>query len=88
MNPATPWTLSEIRAASLAAGNHFFTRETMRFFGDTMRSFRIMDGGRPDAAGMVRFRRVRPMRSRDGSDMGGVGKVYTFNPSTGDCAGI
>ncbi len=88
MTPATPWTLSEIRAASLAAGNHFFTRQTMRFFGDTMRSFRIVDGGRLDAAGLVRFQRVRPMRSRDGCEMGGVGKVYTFNPATGDCAGI
>jgi hypothetical protein len=53
-----------------------------------MRSFRIVDGGRPDAAGLVRFQRVRPMRSRDGREMGGVGKVYTFNPATGDCAGI
>jgi hypothetical protein len=53
-----------------------------------MRSFSIVDGGRLDGAGLVRFRRVQPMRSRDGADMGGVGKVYTFNPATGDCAGI
>jgi len=28
-----PWKMSEIRAASQAAGGHFFDRDTMRFFG-------------------------------------------------------
>ena len=33
-------TLAEIKAANVAAGNHFFDRDTMRFFGETMRDYR------------------------------------------------
>jgi hypothetical protein len=29
-------------------GGHFFDRDTMRFFGDTMRNFGVRDGGRVD----------------------------------------
>ena len=28
-----------------AGGRYFFTRETMRFFGDTMRNYGVRDGG-------------------------------------------
>jgi hypothetical protein len=27
-------------------GGHFFDRKTMRFFGDTMQNFRVVDGGK------------------------------------------
>jgi hypothetical protein len=41
------WTVSAIRAASIASGSHFFSRETMRFHGDTLRSFEVhCDDGR------------------------------------------
>ena len=39
---AKTWTPSTIRAASLTAGHHFFDRETMRFWGDTLASFRVI----------------------------------------------
>jgi hypothetical protein len=29
-------------------GGHFFDRDTMRFFGDTMRNFGVRDGGQVD----------------------------------------
>lgn len=77
------WTMAGIRQESLERGGHFFSPQTMRAFGDTMASFRIVRGGQPDSAGMVHFRRVRPMHAKDGRAMGGVGKLYEFNPETG-----
>lgn len=75
-----PWRLSEIRAANDAAGRFFFSRDTMRFFGDTMRSFAVSHGD----DGTVYVRRVRPMRDRNGRNMGGVGQVRVFDWRTGD----
>lgn len=77
----TKWTLADIRAANLEVGGYFFERSTMKFFGDTMRSFavRYIDG-------KVYLQRVRPMRDRDGRNMGGVGNMSEFNPETGHIA--
>ncbi len=72
------WTLAEIRAANERAGHCFFSRETMRFFGDTMRSFAVRH-----LYDKVYVQRVRPMRDRQGRSMGGVGKLYRFDPATG-----
>ena len=80
---AHPWSMSDIRATSLAKGCHFFDRKTMRGFGDTMRSFAVVDGGKPGPDGLVTFRRVRPMHDSRGACMGGVGKLYRFDPATG-----
>lgn len=82
------WTMAGIRQESLERGGHFFERATMRAFGDTMASFRVERGGQPDETGMVYFRRVRPMRSRYDSAMGGVGRRYAFNPATGTVATV
>jgi hypothetical protein len=73
------WTLAEIRAANERAGHYFFSRDTMKFFGDTMRSFAVRHIGEK-----VYVQRVRPMRDRDGRNMGGVGDMREFNPETGD----
>ena len=35
------WTLAEIRSMNEAGGHFFFSRDTMRFFGDTMSNFRV-----------------------------------------------
>ena len=75
-----PWRLSEIRAANDAAGRFFFSRATMRAFGDTMRSFAVSHGD----DGTVYVRRVRPMHDRDGRNMGGVGQVRIFDWRTGE----
>jgi uncharacterized protein (DUF2252 family) len=43
MKGATNVTPSELKAAVEAAGTspHFFTRDTMKFFGDTMANYRV-----------------------------------------------
>lgn len=73
------WTLAAVRQANdRAPGGFFFSRDTMRFFGDTGASWRVVcEGGR------IYLERVRPMRDRDGTAMGGVGQRHEFNPETG-----
>lgn len=36
------WTLAEIKAENTRTGGKFFSRENMRFAGDTMRNFRVI----------------------------------------------
>jgi hypothetical protein len=76
-------TLQEIRAANERAGFFFFSKKTMRFFGDTQASFVVRQFG-----AVVCLERVKPMRDTDGRNMGGVGKLYRFNPETGDVRGL
>ncbi len=73
------YTLADIKAMNEAGGGHFFDRKTMRAFGDTMASFAV----RHMADGTVELERVRPMRDRSGRDMGGVGKRYAVDLTTG-----
>jgi hypothetical protein len=73
------WTLAEIKEANTAAGQYFFSRDTMKFFGDTMRSFKVDH----DDQGRVYVVRVKQMRDRDGRNMGGVGDRREFDPATG-----
>lgn len=61
-------SLSEVRQATIDSGSHFFSRSTMRFFRDTMRSFKVVAED-----GQLYLERVRPMRDSRGTDMGGVG---------------
>jgi hypothetical protein len=74
----TRWTLSAIRLANLEAGFYFFSPATMRAFGDTMRSFRVIHRD-----GKVFIVRKRPMIDRDGVNHGGVGQIREFDPATG-----
>ena len=39
-------TLAEIKRRNIAAGGNFFSRATMKFFGDTMKSFGVKKGGK------------------------------------------
>ena len=68
------WTLAEIRAANENAGHFFFSRDTMRFFGDTMRSFSVRH-----VDGRVYVVRVAPTKHKTG-----LGDWREFNPDTGD----
>lgn len=77
------WTLSAIKEANSDAGNFFFSRDTMKFFGDTMRSFRVQCYG-----GQIYVVRVKPMRDRSGRNMGGLGDRRLFNPATGDISTV
>jgi len=56
MTGSDQWTLAEIRLRNRDTGGNFFDRRTMRFFGDTMRSFKVRHRG-----GLVLLERVRPM---------------------------
>jgi len=80
---AAQWSLATIKAANEKAGRYFFSRDTMRFFGDTMGSFRVrcFDG-------KVYLQRVKPMRERDGRDMGGVGDLREFDPASGEIGSV
>lgn len=80
---AARWTLAAIKAANEKAGRYFFSRDTMRFFGDTMASFRVrcFDG-------KVYIQRVKPMRDRDGRNMGGTGDLREFDPITGEIGSV
>lgn len=77
------WTLSAIKAANDKAGRYFFTKDTMKFFGDTMASFKVrcFDG-------KIYLQRVKPMRDRDGRNMGGVGELREFDPRTGEIGSV
>lgn len=69
-----PYSVAEMRAANLDAGYFFFDRKTMRFFGDTLRSFapHTFGDGTPG---------LRRVRSRRGAPLG---SLYRFDPATGD----
>src|SRR5215475_5100671 len=77
------WTLAQIKDKNMRAGWYFFSRDTMKFFGDTMRSFAVrheMIDGRP----VILIERVRPMHDHAGRNMGGLGDLRVFDPETGD----
>lgn len=71
------WTLSAIKSANDDAGRYFFSRDTMRFFGDTMRNFGVhFEGGK-----------IYVVRLKAGSKPPaghGVGERREFNPQTGE----
>ena len=73
------WTLSEIRQANIEAGRYFFSRATMRAFGETMRSYGVRN-----INGRVFIVRTKPQHDRDGKNMGGAGKWFEFDPATGE----
>ena len=66
-------TMSEIRAADIAAGGHFFDRVTMRHYGQTMRHFRLLAAKCQQCPDGILF----------SGTSAGVVTVYRFNPSTG-----
>ena len=71
------WTMSMIRAVADDSGSHFFDRKTFKFFGDSMRNFRIVGKPPPTAS-------LEPLQFRRTRHTGKIGpKVYTFDPRTG-----
>ena len=74
---ATRYTLSDIRRINGESGRYFFSRDTMRFFGDTMKSFgvRHIDG------------RVIVYRKRFPRYLAII-DAWEFHPQTGDINGL
>lgn len=77
------WTLSAIKQRNETVGKYFFSRDTMKFFGDTMASFGVHCSG-----GKIYVVRIKPMRDRDGRSMGGVGDKRLFDPETGEISTV
>jgi len=67
-------TISQIKAATLQTCPEYFTRKTMRFFGQTMRDFSVKK--QPNG----RFKISAPMRNHDRKIVGH--SVRFFNPVT------
>lgn len=72
------WTLAAIKRANEAAGHYFFSRDAMRFFGDTMASFKAVCEGRD-----VYVERTRKAANAETGSAATVGGRYTFHPDTG-----
>ena len=52
---ALNYTMADIRYTST---DKWFDRSSMKFFGDTMKNFRVINQGLPDEDGFVRFYRA------------------------------
>ena len=65
-------TIYDIKARTAETSPYFFTRDTLRFFHQTMRMFSV----RKQSDG--RYRITAPMRDHDGRHMGET--VRYFNP--------
>jgi hypothetical protein len=74
-------TLSDVKAANEAAGRYFFSRDTMRFFGDTIKSFAVRHIG-----GRVFVERTRaPANAPSPADARAmIGELREFDPATGE----
>lgn len=70
-------TLADIKAANEAAGHYFFSRDSMRFWGDTMASFAVRQRG-----GKVYIERVRKGRSEGGASLP-LGTLREVDMTTG-----
>lgn len=72
------YTLSDIKAANEAAGGRFFSRENMKFAGDTMRSFTVCH----DNSGSLQHGKVFVKR-RIANKRGIPLSMWEFIPETG-----
>jgi hypothetical protein len=73
------WTLAEIRKANTEAGFYFFSRATMKAFGDTMKSFKVVH-----LRGKVFIERRREPAKAPKGGRSYIGDIRQFNPETGD----
>ena len=75
---AKRYTISDIRAANMAAGRFFFGRDTMRHHGDRVRDWGVHHRDSPDPAQPAYFphRVFIKHKTRD--------EVREFFPATGD----
>lgn len=66
------WTLSEVKNALEDSGGHFFSRKTLKFFGQSMRDFGVANvagrvfiySKRPNKSGTITFHEFLPSESR------------------------
>ncbi len=70
------WTMAMVRAENMANGWHHFDRKTHRFFGETMKNYRIVAPVPPTSS-------LEPFTVARSGGWAGA-KFFTFNPRTGD----
>lgn len=73
-------TIYEIKQRTLATSPYFFSRSTMQFFHQTLRSFHVIR--RPDG----RYYIWAPMRDHSGRLVGRTERL--FNPTTNELEGV
>jgi len=69
------WTIADIAAQNESAGNYYFSRNTMKFFGDKRSFFGVRH-----IAGKIYVRRNKTSKAGMSSM---IGSVREFNPATG-----
>lgn len=69
-------TIYEIKEASQEAEKYFFSRDTMKFFGDTMRNFGVFQDN-----GKIFIHRKKPVKR-------GLTGTWLFNPKTGSLSKV
>jgi hypothetical protein len=75
---ARKWTVADIAAANEAGGFYFFSKDTMRCFGDTRKNF-----GVSHRDGEVYLRRLRNARNAP-AGYNDVGAEWLFDVETGN----
>lgn len=70
-------TIYEIKRATQESAPHFFSRDTLRFFGQAMRSFRVSATDSPN-----RWEISAPIRDRDGRNIGETVRIYDATKGT------
>jgi phage-related protein len=70
--------MADIRKANMDAGNYFFSRQTMKFFGDVMKNFKVVH-----LKGHVFIERVKNGHKFP-KTLNKVGDLRHFNTETGD----
>lgn len=67
-------TLSELKALNERNGGYFFSRNTMKFFGDTMKNFGLRKTDDPKIVEVYRKKATKH---------GSAGRTWKFNTETG-----
>ena len=75
------WTINEVAAVNAEKGFFFFSKSTMKGFGDTMASFSVVH-----ADGRVFVKRVKAARNHPVPTLaqGDIGQLREFFPETGN----
>jgi hypothetical protein len=79
------YTIQEIKQANTAAGHYFFSRDTMRFFGNRMSDFRVVQVHALDQENDEVYIVAHNHRAPQGVD---PFSVYQFDPATGDVSRV
>ena len=72
------WTINQIAQRNQEHGWKWFDADTLRWFGDNMTYFSVVQ-----ADGKIYVKRVKNARKKPASVPSEIGKLYLFDPETG-----